>query len=39
MLIYLIGPDQRLKLAFPHDTPGGQILADLSTLLAGEHSG
>jgi len=36
MLIYLIGPDQRLKLAFPHDTPGGQILADLKTLLAGE---
>jgi len=39
MLIYLIGPDQRLKLAFPHDTPGGQILADLSTLLEGEATG
>jgi len=39
MLIYLIGPDQRLKLAFPHDTPGEQILADLSALIAGEQSG
>jgi len=39
MLIYLIGPDQRLKVAFPHDTPGEQILADLNTLLAGEASG
>jgi len=38
MLIYLIGPDQRLKLAFPHDTPGDQILADLKTLLAGEQT-
>jgi len=35
MLIYLIGPDQRLKLAFPHETPGEEILADLKTLLAG----
>jgi len=32
MLIYLIGPDQRLRLAFPHDTPGEAILADLKTL-------
>jgi len=38
MLIYLIGPDQRLKLAFPHDTPGDKILADLKTLLAGEQT-
>jgi len=38
MLIYLIGPDQRLKLAFPHDTPGDEILADLKTLLAGEQT-
>jgi len=37
MLIYLIGPDQRLKLAFPHDTPGDKILADLKTLIAGEQ--
>jgi len=39
MLIYLIGPDQRLKLAFAHDTPGEQILSDLTTLIEGEHSG
>jgi len=39
MLIYLIGTDQRLKLAFPHDTPGDEILADLNTLIAGEQSG
>jgi len=38
MLIYLVGPDQRLKLAFPHETPGEQILADLKTLLAGEQT-
>jgi len=36
MLIYLIGPDQRLKLAFAHDTPGDEILADLKTLMMGE---
>jgi len=39
MLIYLIGPDQRLKLAFPHDTPEGQILADFNLLLLAEQSG
>jgi len=38
MLIYLIGPDQRLKLAFPHDTPGEQILADLKLLLAADSA-
>jgi len=38
MLIYLVGPDQRLKLAFPHDTPGDKMLADLKTLLAGEQT-
>jgi len=37
MLIYLIGPDQRLKLAFPHETAGEMIVADLKTLLADEH--
>jgi len=37
MLIYLVGPDQRLKLAFPHDTPGDEILADLKTLMMGEQ--
>jgi len=39
MLIYLIGPDQRLRLAFPHDMPGEQILADLNLLLSTEQPG
>jgi len=39
MLIYLIGPDQRLKLAFSHETPGDEILADLNTLLLSEQPG
>jgi len=39
MLIYLLGPDQRLKLAFPHDTPGEEILADLKTLMYAGQSG
>lgn len=34
MLIYLIGPDQQLRLAFRHDETPERMLADVRTILA-----